>query len=64
MIDKNKIPKSTYDRLIELMGEDDAEKFIIEENYNFYSISFHIVELELARTIKRIYQYIRKLIGV
>jgi hypothetical protein len=43
MIDKEKIPELTYKELIELFGIQEAEKIIIDNQYNFRAVSQIII---------------------
>jgi hypothetical protein len=49
MIDKEKIPESTYKELIELFGIEDAEKIIIKNQYNFRAVSQIIIGEKFIR---------------
>ena len=53
MIDLDKIPISTYLQLVELMGKEEAEGFIKNENYNYRIISIRILYLQIRSAIKK-----------
>jgi len=58
LIDKDKIPESIYDELVEILGQDEAEKFISKEHYNFRAISNKIlIERLKQRYGKRFWIY-------
>lgn len=52
-IDKNRIPESYYVRLVELMGEEKAERFIRDCGYNFKAIAMQISWLEFIMYVKK-----------
>jgi hypothetical protein len=49
MIDKEKIPEPTYNELVDLFGIEEAEKIIIDKQYNFRAISLTIIEEKTVR---------------
>ncbi|MDR2009128.1 MAG: hypothetical protein LBQ22_01430 [Bacteroidales bacterium] len=52
MLDNNRIPEKTYAELCELMGKEEADKFIIENKYNFQAIQTRILLLRLNSVTK------------
>ncbi|MDX8339862.1 hypothetical protein SLH46_11750 [Draconibacterium sp. IB214405] len=52
MIDKEKIPESTYKEMVELFGQEKAEKIIIDNHYNFRAISNVIIEEQIVRFLR------------
>lgn len=52
MIDEEKIPKTTYNELVDLFGEEKAEKIIIENQYNFRAISNVILGEHILRYLR------------
>jgi hypothetical protein len=53
MIDKEKIPEPLYSELIDLLGDEEAEKFLIKEQYDFHTISNKIITEKLKRRFGR-----------
>lgn len=52
MIDKEKIPESIYQEMIELFGVEKAEKILIDNDYYFKPISLIIIGEKLIRLFK------------
>lgn len=53
MIDFDKIPKSTYDEMVNLFGKEVAEDHIKKVNYNFSKINYAIDVAYLKRFYKK-----------
>lgn len=51
MIDFDKIPKQTYDELVNLIGKKKAEEYIKKEKYNYKSITYMILYLKLMHSL-------------
>ncbi|MEN8249773.1 MAG: hypothetical protein ABFS32_12640 [Bacteroidota bacterium] len=65
MIDKDKVPESTYRELVELMGKEKAEAYMEGELYNYQAIAYKIAVLRVRRFIrKRPLVFILLVIGV
>jgi len=47
----DKIPKPTYEELVDLVGKEKAEEYIKERNYNFRSISNLIIFLRIMYSL-------------
>jgi tetrahydromethanopterin S-methyltransferase subunit G len=43
MIDKSKLPKQTYNELVELLGYEKAEEFLDLVDYNFQEVQLKIL---------------------
>ena len=52
MFDPTKIPESTYNELVELMGREKAELFIEGEFYNYGAVSSKIAKLRIKNFMK------------
>jgi|AACY02.6.fsa_nt_gi hypothetical protein len=50
-MDFDKIPKPTYDELVDLVGKEKAEECIKERNYNFRAISNLIIFLKIMYSL-------------
>ena len=58
MIDKEKIPEPLYSELIDLLGYENAEKFLDSVQYNFRSINNKIISEKLKKRFgKRFWLY-------
>jgi hypothetical protein len=53
MIDLKKIPKPIYEELVALMGEVEADRFILKHDYHIWVIVYRIRYLELASLYRR-----------
>ena len=52
MIDKEKIPEPTYNVLVDLFGIEEAEKIILDKQYDFRAISLTIIEEKSVRYLR------------
>jgi hypothetical protein len=63
MIDRNKIPDPLYFELIDLLGHQKAEEFVIRVNYNFKAINNKVLYESFKRRLgKRYWIYIMTII--
>ena len=53
MTDKEKIPEPLYSELIDLLGYEEAEKFLVKEQYDFHTISNKIITEKLKKRFGR-----------
>ncbi len=52
MIDREKIPESTYNELVDLFGVEKAEEIIIDSTYNFHWISNIIIGESIIKRLR------------
>lgn len=62
MIEKEKLPEQTYKELIDLFGNEEADRIIVESQYNFPRISIIIFEEKVVRyfSLTEVQQWIKK----
>ena len=53
MVDFNKIPYHLYKELVNMMGKEEAEKYIKKENHNFEAVNLKILRLKIKAEIKK-----------
>ena len=65
MIDKDKLPGSTYEELIELLGYIEADAFLEANQYNFYAVQKKILKERIKRKYgKRAWLYFWIILGL
>lgn len=62
-MDFNRIPKSTYDEMVDLFGKEVAEDYIKKVNYNFSTINYAIRRAYTKRFYRK-YKYPLQVITV